>query len=141
MGVRRRPAQWDVVLGQNDEVYASYTNIGGQWLGGLFARRDLAPNDVIAKYKGALLSSGEARVSGSEYLMTAIDVQDWRRRVGIDGHPKFGGLAGFASYAAHRVANAVFEDQRKAARQRGDACRTSVVLKAWVHIAAGQEIR
>ena len=141
MGVRWRPAQWDVVLGQNDEAYASYTDVGGQWLGGLFARRDLAPNDVIAKYEGALLSSDEARVSGSEYLMTAIDVQDWRRRVVIDGHPKFGGLSGFANYAAHRVANAVFEDQGKAARHRGDTYRTNVVLKAWVHIAAGQEIR
>ena len=141
MGVRWRPAQWDVVLGQNDEAYASYTDVGGQWLGGLFARRDLAPNDVIAKYEGALLSSDEARVSGSEYLMTAIDVQDWRRRVVIDGHPKFGGLSGFANYAAHRVANAVFEDQGKAARHRGETCRSNVVLKAWVHIAAGQEIR
>eukprot|EP00966_Prymnesium_polylepis_P066343 1540135-Prymnesium_polylepis.1 len=50
--------------------------------------------------------------------MTAIDVQDRRRRVVIDGHPNFGNLVGFANYAAHRVANAVFEDQGKVARPR-----------------------
>eukprot|EP00966_Prymnesium_polylepis_P077603 1797837-Prymnesium_polylepis.1 len=73
--------------------------------------------------------------------MTAIDVQDRRRRVVFDGHPKFNNLAGFANYAAHRVANAVFEDQGKVIRPRSATCRTDVVLKAWARITAGQEIR
>jgi hypothetical protein len=59
----------------------------------------------------------------------------------IDGRPKFNNLAGFANYAAHRVANAVFEDQGKVTRPRSATCRTDVVLKAWARIAAGQEIR
>ena len=109
--------------------------------GGLFTKCALAPGGVISKYDGPLLTEAEADVSLSEYLMTAIDVQDRRRRVVIDGHPKFNNLAGFANYAAHRVANAVFEDRGKATRQRSAACRTDVVLKAWAHIAAGQEIR
>ena len=82
---------------------------------------------MIAKYEGALLTQEEADESSSEYLMTAVSVQDKRRRVVIDGHPKFGNLAGFANYAANRVANADFEDRGKATAPRGPSCRTNVV--------------
>ena len=64
------------------------------------------------------LSDDEAEASVSEYLMKAIDVHDRRRRVVFDDHPKFNNLAGFANYAAHGVANAVFEDQGKVRRVR-----------------------
>eukprot|EP00966_Prymnesium_polylepis_P185832 4307752-Prymnesium_polylepis.1 len=73
--------------------------------------------------------------------MTAVSVQDKRRRVVIDGHPKVGNLAGFANYTANRVANADFEDRGKATAPRGPSCRTNVVLKAKGRIAAGREIR
>jgi len=58
----------------------------------------------------------------------------------IDGHPKFGNLAGFANYAANQVANADFEDRGKRTA-RGWAGSTNVVLKAKGHISAGREIR
>jgi len=121
-------------------AYASYTSIGGGWLGGLFAKCALAPGDVIAKYNGPLLTEAEADVSSSEYLMTAWSVQDKRCRLVIDGHPRCGNLAGFANYAANRVANADFEDRGKRTA-RGRACSTNVVLKAKGHISAGREIR
>ena len=140
-GVRSRPEQLDVVLGENAEAYASYTDVGGAWLGGLFAKRDLVPGETIAKYEGAILTNEEADASKSEYLMTAVDVRDNKRRVVIDGHPKHGNLAGYANYAAHKVANAVFEDQGKIVRSRDAGGSTDVVLQAWAHIAAGQEIR
>ena len=138
---RSRPAQFDVVLSENTAVYASYTDVGGVWLGGLFAKRDLAPGEIIAKYEGAMLTSEEADASTSEYLMTAVDVRDRRRRIVIDGHPQFGNLAGYANYAANKVANAVFEDQGGVKRPRGAECRTDVVLKAKVQVTAGQEVR
>ena len=140
-GVRSRPAQHDVVLNENEVAYASRTDVGGVWLGGLFAKHDLAPGEIIAKYEGAMLTSEEADASTSEYLMTAVDVCDRRRRIVIDGHPQFGNLAGYANYAANKVANAVFEDQGWVKRPRGAECRTDVVLKAKVQVAAGQEIR
>ena len=108
--------------------------------GGLFTKCALAPGGVISKYDGPLLTEAEADVSLSEYLMTAWSVQDKRRRVVIDGHPKFGNLAGFANYAANQVANADFEDRGKRTA-RGGAGSTNVVLKAKGHISAGQEIR
>eukprot|EP00966_Prymnesium_polylepis_P035812 831562-Prymnesium_polylepis.1 len=60
--------------------------------------------------------------------MAAVSVQDKRRRVMIDGHPKFGNLAGFANYAANRVANADFEDRGKATAPRGPS-RSVVRIK------------
>ena len=134
---RSRPAQFDVVLSESTTVYASYTDVGGVWLGGLFAKRDLAPGEIIAKYEGAMLTSEEADASTSEYLY----LRDRRRRVVIDGHPQFGNLAGYANYAANKVANAVFEDQGGVKRPRGAECRTDVVLKAKVQVTAGQEVR
>ena len=107
---------------------------------GEISDRPLAPGDVIAKYDGPLLTEAEADVSSSEYLMTAWSVQDKRRRLVIDGHPKFGNLAGFANYAANQVANADFEDRGKRTA-RGGAGSTNVVLKAKGHISAGREIR
>ena len=115
---RERPGEFDVVLGENELAYSSYTSIGGEWLGGLFTKCALAPGDVIAKYDGPLLTEAEADVSLSEYLMTAWSVQDKRRRVVIDGHPKFVNLAGFTNYAANQVANADFEDKVEASVRR-----------------------
>ena len=140
-GVRSRPEKLDVVLDENEKAYASHTEVGGMWLGGLFAKRDLVPGEIIAKYEGVVLTSEEADASTSEYLMTAVDVRDRRKRVVFDGHPQFNNLAGFANYAAQRVANAVFEDQGRIARQRCASDRTDVVLKAWVRVPSGQEIR
>ena len=140
VGARERPGEFNVVLGENEMAYASYTSIGGGWLGGLFAKCALAPGDVIAKYDGPLLTEAEADVSLSEYLMTAWSVQDKRCRLVIDGHPKFGNLAGYANYAANQVANADFEDRGKRTA-RGWAGSTNVVLKAKGHISAGREIR
>ena len=93
--------------------------------GGLFTKCALAPGGVISKYDGPLLTEAEADVSLSEYLMTAWSVQDKRRRVVIDGHPKFGNLAGFANYAANQVANADFEDRGKRRRAAGRAAQMS----------------
>ena len=92
--------------------------------GGLFTKCALAPGGVISKYDGPLLTEAEADVSSSEYLMTAWSVQDKRRRLVIDGHPRCGNLAGFANYAANRVANADFEDRGKRTA-RGRACSTN----------------
>ena len=79
---KERPDGLDVVLGENEVAYASYTDIGGVWLGGLFAKRALEPGEVIAAYVGALLTAEEADESSSEYLMTAVEVHDKRRLVG-----------------------------------------------------------
>ena len=136
-----RPEGFDVVLGENEVAYASYTDIGGMWLGGLFAKRALEPGEVIAEYVGALLTAEEADESSSEYLMTAVDVHDKRRHVVIDGHPRHGNLAGFANYASDRVANADFEDRGRATARGEGVPRTRVVLQAKVRVEEGREIR
>ena len=138
---RERPEGFDVVLGENEAAYASYTCIGGVWMGGLFAKRALEPGEAIAAYVGTLLSSEEADESSSEYLMTAVDVHDKRRMVVIDGRLDRGNLAGFANYASNRVANADFEDRGRATARSKGAPRTNVVLQAKVRVEAGREIR
>ena len=135
----QRPSMYDVVLLENAKVYASYTKTGDRWIGGLFTRRALKPGETIARYEGKLLTNTEADASASEYLMTAVDLRDRRKRIVIDGHPKFNNLAGYANYASDRVANTEFEDRGKT---RGSSSRrTDIVLQAKHHIPAGRELR
>lgn len=136
-----RPRAYDRVLAGNEHAYASYTHIGGVWMGGLFARRDLQPGQTIARYVGREYYPASAAddVDDQSYMFTARMVQDGRKRVVIDGNPQlYRNLAGFANYAEGKAANAHFVDEAKAAR---DDLRTNVLLRAARHIPSGTEIR
>ena len=54
--------QWDTLLGSNKQAYyASYTRLGGRWVGALFARRTLPAHTKVAEYSGPLMSERELR--------------------------------------------------------------------------------
>ena len=137
----QRPDLYDTVILENTKVYASYTKIGNNWIGGLFTRRALTPGETIARYEGKLLTNAEADASASEYLMTAVDMRDRRKRVVIDGHPKYNNLAGYANYASDRVANVEFEDRGKTKGASSTSKRTNIVLQAKHHIPVVRELR
>jgi hypothetical protein len=137
----QRPPLYDTVILENAKAYASYTKIGGHWLGGLFTRKALTPGETIARYDGKLLTNTEADASASEYLMTAVDLKDRRKRIVIDGHPKYNNLAGYANYASDRVANVEFEDRGRTKGASSATRRTDIVLKAKHHVPAGRELR
>ncbi len=139
--MRMRPAKHDVVIRQNSLVYASFTEVGGRWMRGLFARKRLGAGVVLAQYTGKVMPMREGlRVRDSAYLMDATHADRRRRRVVIDGHPRHGaaGLASFANYAPWCVSNALFVDHISAA-PRGEG--TYVLLVARAPISKGQEIR
>jgi hypothetical protein len=132
----KRPAQFDVCLAEYDVVYASHTPLGGFWSGGLFARVDIDKERVLCEYRGKILTKEEEKTSSSEYLMTARDPSDLRRRVVIDGDPsKYANIAGYANYSEHQNANSYFVDKTI----RGGKCRILLIAKE--HIPMGTEIR
>ena len=137
-----RPKQYNVVLNENENVYASYTHIGGQWMGGLFARRHLSAGDIIARYTGIEYSPPSLAddVKDQSYMFTARMTTDGRKRVVIDGNPAVApnNLAGYANYAEGRSANAFFVDL---AQHAPDGVNTFVVIQVAEHIASGTEIR
>ena len=58
---RVRPDQWDALLDVSAQAYASYTWLGGRWVGALFAKRTLPANTKVAEYSGPLMSEAELR--------------------------------------------------------------------------------
>ena len=136
-----RPDPYDTVILENPKAYASYTKIGEFWMGGLFTRKALRPGEVIGRYEGKILTPQEADDSTSHYLMTAVDLRDRRRRVVIDGHPKYNNLVGYANYASNPVANAVFEDRGRTKGASSSSRLTDIVLKSKHHIPTGRELR
>ena len=109
-------------------------------MGGLIAARDIRKHTMIARYEGKETETTET--IQSDYLMVATDVRDMSRQVLIDGHPKYGGLAGYANYAPHKTANAYFEDAARAyKKKRGKKYNTYILLMAKEDIPAGTEIR
>lgn len=134
-----RPEALDRVILENEVAYASYTHSGGKWTGALFARKDIPKGALISEYAGRVLTKSEAEASESEYVMRATDVRDRRRRVDIDGAPdKYPNLAGYANFAPHRHANALFVD---AAKYAAPDRVTYVLLLAKTDIPEGVEIR
>ena len=120
----------------NSRIYASHTCVGGVWMRGLFARRDLVKGELLCTYDGEVLASSEANYF-SEYFMTARNPQDLRRRLVIDGDPdRFENLAGFANFATQEFANGIFVDETT----RGGV-GPCVCLRVFVDIAKGTEIR
>ena len=117
--MRRRPAPYDTVIAENEDVYASYTHIGGRWMGGLFAKRKLSSGQVLSRYTGREYHPASAAdgVKDQSYMFTARMVQDGRKRAVIDGNPALtpSNLAGYANYAEGDAANAHFVDRPKEA--------------------------
>ena len=100
--------------------------MGSLWMGGLVAIRDIPEGVMIARYSGKELAL-DTRVE-SEYLMVATHTRDLRRRVVVDGHPQYGGLAGYANYTPHRHANAYFVDAARDYKQQGRTGYSTYVL-------------
>ena len=137
----KRPEAYNTVLDENNRAYASYVNIGGSWMGGLFAKHDLQAKDEIARYVGKEYypSSTADSVTDQSYMFTARMVQDGRKRVVIDGNPKlYKNLAGFANYVEGNAANAHFVDK---ANEADDTLSTNIILQAATFIPSGTEIR
>ena len=145
MIVRTRPSQYNKVITENNTVYASYTPFGKEWMGALFAQKPVQAGQILAYYDGIQLSKTEAETSNSQYLMIARDTNDLRKKITLDGDPKYlmdglPNLAGFANYVTHKHANAVFADE--AHRQKKPSpFSTFIVLRAKHDIPSGQEIR
>lgn len=140
----KRPSKFDTVLRENRHAYASYTSIGGNWMGGLFAKHDLPKGTVIARYVGKEYhpASDADGVKDQSYMFVARMVQDGRKRVVIDGNPEFySNLAGYANYANMRSANAQFVDDAAKARAEDRDVQTYVTLQAGEFIPEGTEIR
>lgn len=144
----RRPEEYNTVIKENDKVYASKTKIGQHWMGGLFTRKTVEKDTVLAEYIGPTMSITEAnKITNNDYLMEAWTVtlrkrdgfEMWRRKV-INGDPKTepNNLAGYANYCSDEVANARFEDRSNEADPTGE---TNVVLVANKRIWPGKEIR
>lgn len=137
-----RPKQYNVVLNENENVYASYTYLGGKWMGGLFAKKNLISGELIARYTGIeyyppSLADG---VEDQSYMFTARMSQDRRKRVVIDGNPAVApnNLAGYANFAEGGSANALFVDL---AHLAPDGVNTFVAIQVVEPIASGTEIR
>lgn len=134
--MRARPPQYDVILEQNGAVYASYTEINGTWMRGLFAQKDLEAGELLCHYQGLKLTSDEAERSLSQYLMVARDPGDLRRRIVLDGNPDLVcNICGYSNYASNDVANTAFTDET----ERGGEVR--IALRASRNVTAGTELR
>jgi hypothetical protein len=135
--MKSRPQHLDIYLMQNDDVYASFTQIDGQWIAALFAKRDFVRDSILCEYRGKHLNKEEADLSTSHYLMSARNPHDMRKRIVIDGDPKMSqNIAGYANYSKHSFANASFFDETK----KGDVM-PCVQLKAKETIKRGTEVR
>ncbi len=137
MAPRSRPPAYAQVLGDNGIVYASFTHLNGQWMRGLFAKRDIASGEVLGVYQGVVISPKAVQTSTSLYLMTCRDPTDLRKRITIDGDPNTtpSNLVGFANYSKHKYANANFVDATT--RTSG----SNIVLTANQNIPRGTEVR
>jgi hypothetical protein len=109
----------EVAFAANDVAYAA--DVGEGDFMGLVARRPLRTGELVAAYSGEELPNDTDRTS--EYLMSARDVRDLRRRVVIDGNPhgashavRNTNIAAFANFAPTGVANAGFVDRAPAVR-------------------------
>lgn len=132
----QRPNQYNKIIQETDDVYASFTLVGNHWIRGLFCKTDIPAFKIIGFYEGKSLTQREADVSTSEYLMTARQNRDRRKKVVLDGNPDiYNNICGFANYAVNSIANATFEDTKHESRE------TSVILKSKQFIPAGCEIR
>ena len=140
----RRPPEQDVLLGHNEWAYASRARLNGQWMGALFARRDIPAGTAIVEYRGPIMSEARAREEpedGNQYMLTARRKRDGRL-VTIDGTPTTGtgNLAGYANYACDGAANARLSDEA-GAPPPGHEGPTYVVIRAESAVEAGTEIR
>ena len=134
--VMQRPYAYNKIIQETDDVYASFTLVGDKWIRGLFCKTDLPAFTVIGFYNGKSLTQTEADASTSEYLMTARQNVDRRKKVVLDGDPDiYNNICGFANYATNAIANATFEDTRNNSRD------TSVILKTKHFVPAGCELR
>ena len=140
-----RPGQWDALLDLSEQAYASYTWLGGRWVGALFARRTLPARTKVVEYSGPLMSEAELRAvptGGNQYMLDARRVGDLQDVVTIDGTPRGrgGNIAGYANYAHETVANAAPSDEahRPPSRHTGE---TYVVIRTTERVLAGTEIR
>jgi hypothetical protein len=132
----QRPNQYNKIIQETDDVYASFTLVDDKWIRGLFCKTDIPAYKIIGFYEGKYLTPAEADVSSSEYLMTARQNRDRRKKVVLDGNPDiYNNICGFANYAVNSIANATFEDTKDKSRE------TSVILKSKQFIPAGCEIR
>lgn len=135
-GMKKRPGHLDVCLLENEVVYASHTLLDMDWVGGLFSKWGIHKGSVLCEYTGSALTKEEENTSTSEYLMTARDPQDLRRRIVIDGDPrKYSNICGYANYSDNQYANSYFVDNTC----KGGKC--NIVLIASECIPAGTEIR
>jgi len=117
-------------------LYASVTFLGGEWVGGLFSKVDINDGTVLCEYTGKVLTKNEEHTSTSEYLMTARDPLDLRKRLVIDGNPrKYSNISGYANYCENKYANSYFVDQTC----KGE--KVNVVLIAKEFIPKCTEIR
>jgi hypothetical protein len=132
----QRPSQYNKIIQETDDVYASFTLVGDKWIRGLFCKTDVPAFKIIGFYDGKSLTQIEADVSTSEYLMTARQNRDRRKKIVIDGNPDiYNNICGFANYSVNSIANATFEDTKHESRE------TSVIMKTKEFIPAGCEIR
>lgn len=132
----QRPHEYNRIIQETKDVYASFTLVGNKWIRGLFCKNDLPAFTIIGFYNGKSLTKKEADVSTSEYLMTARQNADRRKKVVIDGDPDiYNNICGFANYATNDIANATFEDTRNKSKA------TSVILKNKYFVPAGCELR
>ena len=132
----QRPLEYNKIIQETDIVYVSFTRVGGRWIRGLFTKTDLPAYTIVGFYDGKILTQIEADNSTSEYLMTARQNADRRKKVVIDGNPDvYNNICGFANYAKNIVANATFEDIKDKHRD------TSVIMKTKCFVPAGHELR
>ena len=134
-----------MLLDLSEQAYASYTWLGGRWVGALFARRTLPARTKVVEYSGPLMSEAELRAvptGGNQYMLDARRVGDLQDVVTIDGTPRGrgGNIAGYANYAHETVANAAPSDEahRPPSRHTGE---TYVVIRTTERVLAGTEIR
>ena len=140
---RLRPTKYDIAIVETEIAYASYTPLkedNGEWMGALFATKDIRPGVSIGQYTGRRYRKKEAeRVSNQHYMFNARVSGNNKRTVVIDGNPLLYpfNLVGYANYAKGRSANAKFVDDASNA----PAGETGVYLISKEHIPKGVEIR
>jgi hypothetical protein len=137
-----RPERYNQVTLEGENVYGSYTLIGDEWIGALFAKRDIMKSEHIAEYVGKIYSIKDAeKVLTNDYMFSAHIPSDKRRRVIIDGNPDlYQNIAGLANYAEGKNANAIFHDRVDEIEDRSSN-EPYVTLTASEFILKGVEIR
>lgn len=127
--VKRHP-MYNVILDENDLVYASYALYASYsrppvdsrcapiYFGALFAKKDIPKHTVVAEYAGPeyAYDSNDTDVAwraikDTQYLMTRTSEEDGRKKIVVDGNPRWGGIGGYANYSPDRTANLKFVDR------------------------------